>query len=393
MNIQEARAALAGIDMSQVRFACSISGGKDSAATGLFLRELGIEYESIFCDTGWEHPDTYIYLREILPPVLGPIRWLTSKHGGMIEHIRRKAMFPSRVRRWCTEELKAFPARDFFREIIAEELANASPRWIVNVTGIRAAESRSRGKLPEWERWGADGRGDLPILVWRPILRWSENDVIAIHKRHGLAPNPLYLRGASRVGCWPCIHARKSEIALVAREDPERIELIRAMESELTEKARARAASRMLEPWPESLPTPEEARSYIENAEAEADALRAPWSAVLAPGEVYPFVGQTGHMRIATVVRAIQEATELLELAERESEMRVPDHWRQTRTYFGIGEKFRDEVSWIDRVVEWSRTDRGGRQFQLFEDPSEGARDGCMRWGMCETGGKDDVGG
>lgn len=336
----EASALLAG-----ARVVASISGGKDSAAMALALREVGIPFESVFHDTGWEHPDTYAYLRDVLDPKIGPIRWLQSKHGGMVEHVHRKGMFPSRMRRWCTEELKAFPMRDHLRSVIAEEIASEAPRWIVNATGIRAEESRSRGALPEWEQWGADGRGDLAVFNWRPILRWSEADVVAIHKRHGLRPNPLYLRGASRVGCWPCIHARKAEIALVAREDPARIDLIRALEAEQTAKARARAAARAAGPWPWSL-------TYRHGADG------------------------------------CISASPDLEMWQRERELRDLAHWRQTRTYFGVGDKFREEVPWIDTVVDWAQTTRGGRQYSLL--PEDGARDGCMRWGMCETGGPTD---
>jgi hypothetical protein len=44
------------------RVVASISGGKDSAAMGLWLMEQGIEYDRVFADTGWEHPLTYEYL-------------------------------------------------------------------------------------------------------------------------------------------------------------------------------------------------------------------------------------------------------------------------------------------------------------------------------------------
>lgn len=36
----------------------------------------------------------------------------------------------------------------------------------------------------------------------------------------------------------------------------------------------------------------------------------------------------------------------------------------------------------IQEVVEWARTSRGGKQLQMFDDSE---RDGCMRWGLCET--------
>ena len=50
----------------------SISGGKDSVAAALYLRETGIEHVRVFMDTGWEHPDLYAHL-DYLEGELGPI--------------------------------------------------------------------------------------------------------------------------------------------------------------------------------------------------------------------------------------------------------------------------------------------------------------------------------
>ena len=45
----------------------------------------------------------------------------------------------------------------------------------------------------------------------------------------------------------------------------------------------------------------------------------------------------------------------------------------------------RDGSPWpIQRVVDWSRTSRGGRQVELFADTD--GHQGCVRWGMCDTG-------
>lgn len=108
----------------------------------------------------------------------------------------------------------------------------------VNVVGIRAAESAARSQLGRWDSWD-----ELDCDVWRPLIDWTEADVVAIHQKHGLAPNPLYLRGARRVGCWPCIFARKSDIRMVARETPERIEEIRQLETDVADRASARYAA------------------------------------------------------------------------------------------------------------------------------------------------------
>jgi 3'-phosphoadenosine 5'-phosphosulfate sulfotransferase (PAPS reductase)/FAD synthetase len=55
------------------RVIASVSGGKDSAAMCLWLREQGIEHDRVFMDTGWEHDLTYEYLRGPLTALLGPI--------------------------------------------------------------------------------------------------------------------------------------------------------------------------------------------------------------------------------------------------------------------------------------------------------------------------------
>jgi 3'-phosphoadenosine 5'-phosphosulfate sulfotransferase (PAPS reductase)/FAD synthetase len=212
------------------RVVASISGGKDSAAMSLHLAELGIEHERIFMDTGWEHPATYDYLRGPLTRALGPI---TEIRGPLTFEalVRKKGLFPSRVMRFCTVDLKVAPAKRYL-ELAAERHGD-----IVNAVGIRRAESKARSQMAEWE-WS----DNWDCEVWRPLVTWSTADVLAIHARHGLALNPLYAMGATRVGCWPCIHARKSEIALVAAIDPERVGLIGDIERDLDEAGMTRDA-------------------------------------------------------------------------------------------------------------------------------------------------------
>lgn len=214
--------------------AASISGGKDSAATSLYLTELGIEHRRVFADTRWESRLTYEYLHGELERVLGPIEVVCSESGGMPDLVRKKGMFPSRLARFCTQELKVRPIRDYLAR-----LQDETGRETVNVVGIRWGESKARARMPEWER-NDYFRSD----TWRPILAWSEADVIAIHQRHGLRPNPLYLRGASRVGCWPCIFSRKAEIRLIADADAARVDELRGLEAEVQEQARKRYAAR-----------------------------------------------------------------------------------------------------------------------------------------------------
>lgn len=186
MEFDLSAASVARTKLAGRRVVASVSGGKDSAAMSLYLTELGIEHDRMFLDTGWEHA--------------------------------------------LTTELKVFPAQRWLAAR-ADELGVE----LVNAVGIRRAESKARSAMSEWE-W-SDG---FDLETWRPLVAWSVDDVRAIHARHGLAMNPLYELGATRVGCWPCIHARKSEIALVAEIDPDRIDLI----GRLTDDLNSRGAER-----------------------------------------------------------------------------------------------------------------------------------------------------
>ncbi len=206
----------------------SVSGGKDSTACALALREAGLTFKMVFADTGWEAPETYDHL-DMLMQKLGPID-VVGTMGGMVGRIKHRAGFPARMQRWCTKELKIEPLRQYHQ---------ASGDDTVCVVGVRAAESESRAKLPEVEddaRWGG--------WMWRPILTWTVEQVLAIHHRHGIEVNPLYKRGHDRVGCYPCVYASKEDIRLVAEHAPDRIDQIRDLEAEVVRVRDERNAER-----------------------------------------------------------------------------------------------------------------------------------------------------
>ena len=52
--------------LDKVRHVLGISGGKDSAALAIYMRDRIPEMEYFFCDTGAELPETYDYLKRLV---------------------------------------------------------------------------------------------------------------------------------------------------------------------------------------------------------------------------------------------------------------------------------------------------------------------------------------
>ena len=73
---------------------------------------------------------------------------------------------------------------------------------------------------------------DCRFHILRPLLHWKVEEVFAFIKRHGLEPNPLYAKGSTRVGCWPCIFSSsKADIRKLAEQDPGKIKELDRWES------------------------------------------------------------------------------------------------------------------------------------------------------------------
>ena len=96
-----------------VRHVCGISGGKDSSALAVYMRDKVPDMEYFFCDTGAELPETYTYLKK-LETVLGkPISRLNSSRG--FDHYFEvfRGTLPSPQMRWCTKLLKIKPLEEW----------------------------------------------------------------------------------------------------------------------------------------------------------------------------------------------------------------------------------------------------------------------------------------
>lgn len=225
---------------------CSL--GKDSMGMELILKEFDIPHRTVVSDTGWEADAWYDWLETVrerwipgleisraevdLDPELEPyaleVEAMLGRHSPMVRAILQHQMFPHRRVKFCSRQLKIEPTKELPWISILEH---------VLLTGIRWDESARRRTFPIVER--------DPSGFWtaRPIIQWTLEDVLEIHRRHNVPLCPIYNTGVDRVGCWPCMPARnKAEIAAL---DPKRIAVIRRIEVIVGHLADERRRARM----------------------------------------------------------------------------------------------------------------------------------------------------
>ena len=188
----------------------SYSGGKDSGALALHLLEQDTpNLRLVFCDTKWEHPETYEYAHEFARRTGIPLVIVDSM--GMEALILKKKRAPSAKARFCTEELKIKPFAAYVAQLQAEGFDTIV--WV----GERAEESPGRARKP-CDEWSSTYNS---FLV-RGIRLWTIAQVLAIHAKFGIPMNPLYKKGMGRVGCAPCLpFASKAELRETAIRFPE----------------------------------------------------------------------------------------------------------------------------------------------------------------------------
>lgn len=201
----------------------SFSGGKDSQACLIqACKEFGSKnIEAVFCDTGWEHHLTYEHVKKVTDSLGVRLVTLKSKVGGFEELCKRMKWIPDTAHRMCTVQLKIQPQIDY---VLTHD------EDLVIIQGIRAAESAARSKMSCSANYFAeyldkDSKKSLyrknDVREWcqthtatveRPMIGMSAQEVIDYILDNGQQPNPLYKKGFSRVGCFPCIYARLSDV-------------------------------------------------------------------------------------------------------------------------------------------------------------------------------------
>ena len=189
------------------RHILALSGGKDSAALAVYLREkhpeLKLEY--VFIDTGCELPETYEYLdriRAVLNITITRIRpkkdW---EHYWSLAKVKRtkKGAFtylPSPKNRWCTEVLKLVPYEKWLTMNCAHSIVH-------NYVGLRADEKQGRVGFV---------LNKPNIIQHHPLVEDGlvYEDIKQLLLSSGLN-FPKYYMWRKRSGCYFCFYQSKKE--------------------------------------------------------------------------------------------------------------------------------------------------------------------------------------
>jgi 3'-phosphoadenosine 5'-phosphosulfate sulfotransferase (PAPS reductase)/FAD synthetase len=229
-----------------------LSGGKDSAALAVYMRDRVPEMEYIFHDTDKELPETYEYLGR-LEALLGKQIYKTAPdhsfdkwldvYGGMI---------PSNHRRWCTRMLKLKPFEDY----IGDEP-------VINYVGLRADEER--------EGYISHKSNITTVYPFREdgLVR---ADIIRILEESGLGM-PTYTKwGRTRSGCYFCFYQQKIEWVRLKETHPDLFEKAKAYE--YANKKNGNAFYWSGDESLEELEKPERMAQIIENWEKQRERSR-----------------------------------------------------------------------------------------------------------------------
>jgi hypothetical protein len=194
----------------KMRHILNLSGGKDSAALSIYLRDRIPNLEYVFCDTKKELPETYEYLNRLEAYLGQPIVRLDNDGRGFDHHlILRRGFLPSPWNRWCTEELKIKPFESY-----------VGCDQVLSYVALRADEDR-QGYI-----------STKPNI--KPVFPFKEDgilldDVLRILDKSGLGL-PRYYQWRSRSGCFFCFFQMKIEWVGLLENHPELFEEARRYE-------------------------------------------------------------------------------------------------------------------------------------------------------------------
>lgn len=194
----------------KVRHILGLSGGKDSTALALLMRDKVPEMEYVFCDTGSELNETYEYLNQV-----------EAYLGKKIEHLNSDENFdhwlsvfggylPAPNMRWCTKLLKLKP----FEEHVGDG-------EVISYVGIRADEDRL-GYIST--------KPNIKVVFPFKDYGIDYDGVIKILNDSGIGLPPYLKWGRSHSGCYFCFFQKQIEWVRLLENHPDQFDKAQAYE-------------------------------------------------------------------------------------------------------------------------------------------------------------------
>ena len=196
-----------------MRHICGISGGKDSSALALHMKDRIPEMEYFFCDTGAELPETYEFLDKLEVSLGKPIARLNARKGFDHWFDVYRGTLPSPQMRWCTKKMKIEPIEDW----VGDDA-------VTSYVAIRADEGNRKGYVST--------KPNITTIFPFVVDGIDHSGVMRILDNAGMGL-PKYYEWRTRSGCYFCFYQRKAEWVGLADRHPDLFQKAVEIESKL----------------------------------------------------------------------------------------------------------------------------------------------------------------
>lgn len=199
------------------RHVLGLSGGRDSAALAVYVRQMmpELEFEYFFTDTGKELPEVYEFLGRLEGFLGQPILRLNPRRDFDFWLREYGNFLPSAQTRWCTRQLKLAPFEQYVRPMLA------AGDKVFSYVAIRGDEDYREGYSAK--------QANLKIVLPFREAGIDKAGVIEILESSGVGM-PKYYDWRSRSGCTFCFFQQKIEWVRLRELHPEAYEEAKSYE-------------------------------------------------------------------------------------------------------------------------------------------------------------------
>lgn len=216
------------IEDPQTLVVCNHSGGKDSQAMYLFLRDLVPAERLVIIHAdlpGVDWPGIEEHIKDTTSHEFRVVRAKKT----FFDMVRHRRMFPSPKYRQCTSDLKRGPIAKEVRRICNERGFTT----VINCTGIRADESCQRAKNTPIKINRRETNSKRTWIEWLPIFDLSTPAVFETIRSAGQEPHWAYAAGMTRLSCVFCIMSSQQDLWTAASLRPDLLEKYDQLEQEV----------------------------------------------------------------------------------------------------------------------------------------------------------------